>query len=824
MPLPSDLTLRFQQVQDLTPSGVQSEILLVQDYQDYIGAQHVIKMVDGVHYGFEGILDRIRKIAEGTSCLAAPTEWGWAADGRFFQVMDYFPDGSMMSLMGERNDRPKPEDCRAFLRQMIEALKCLHEADGEVTLLHGDIKPSNILLRRAPEGGCQFALADFDSARQLGVDTIDARPLGYTIRYAAPEVLAGGEVTAAIDYWSLGMVILEWLIGEHPLTGLDDLEAKARLGTTWKPHFLCIEDALMRSLLGGLLERTPGMRWGVEQCERWLEGDSAIISEGLEKAGETTTDIPFHIVGIQVFSARGLAEALLRQWAVDVIEQEELSQWLQQSLRREDIDEYLSGITENNELNNELRLLHFCHEICTDLPAIWRGRELTAENVGAAGGEGSNGEVDSRQWLQSLLDDQCFKFYTHRNYESVEEIGHRLQEAWEQYGAAWEALIALGAPEAARPNEDEAIALVAHITFSEEARAGLRQRAQELFEPRDLLLRAPWFLHFGTDLDSIPDSQLLVLQHLDSYSLLNEVHFGSLDELGNVNPEGLRDAVIRLESQQRLMRHLVVRPSSTVTVLRPGEVFSERSPERLADAVRASYSAMARIARDVMGRVYSRLYRWVRRREPPSLDEGLWAEIRMVRLSIKPSQPEIRFADEIYLALVSWRVEDGLRTWLRLSHIGFLISQPRLITPVMPNQGHMLLVLTSDSSIQIMARQRWFHRRRRTIPIVVRFAGTDPLDGLVGKLRTCKQSLLQPVVLPFTKKRLLKAKGGLIQPANKRILPVIGKVHGINPRDYLISCTGETPVRRPMQHERSLFELITSSFQYSRREDVYDER
>lgn len=90
-------------------------------------------------------------------------------------------------------------------------------------MVHGDIKPSNIMLRDS--GGA--VLIDLGAARDSEHDnTIDARrPFG-TWGYFSPEQARGEMVSCASDIFSLGVVMLECLLGRHPTSchqsGLDE--------------------------------------------------------------------------------------------------------------------------------------------------------------------------------------------------------------------------------------------------------------------------------------------------------------------------------------------------------------------------------------------------------------------------------------------------------------------------------------------------------------------------------------------------------------------------------------------------------------------------
>jgi len=83
--------------------------------------------------------------------------------------------------------------------------------------LHCDVKPDNVMLV-SKRGNYEPILMDFGLSIDLSSRS-KAPPRG-TPLYAAPEMLAGREVDARADIYSLGMTLLELLAGKLPFKGL----------------------------------------------------------------------------------------------------------------------------------------------------------------------------------------------------------------------------------------------------------------------------------------------------------------------------------------------------------------------------------------------------------------------------------------------------------------------------------------------------------------------------------------------------------------------------------------------------------------------------
>lgn len=100
-------------------------------------------------------------------------------DGIVYTVMDFIDGESLDKLLG-RGEHPSQPQVIQWACQLLQALIYLHGRPPH-GILHGDIKPANIMLR--PEGN--ICLIDYNIALALGED--GAVKVGFSRGYASPE-------------------------------------------------------------------------------------------------------------------------------------------------------------------------------------------------------------------------------------------------------------------------------------------------------------------------------------------------------------------------------------------------------------------------------------------------------------------------------------------------------------------------------------------------------------------------------------------------------------------------------------------------------------
>jgi serine/threonine protein kinase len=152
------------------------------------------------------------------------TPTGWAAeDDVVLLVTELVRGGSLLDLL--REDPRLPESfVVVLLDQLLQALAAVHSHG----VVHGDVKPANLLLEATGPGRPHLRLADF------GVATYDADgvrfesepPIG-TPGYLAPEQVEGAAPDTSQDVYAAGVVARRMLLSPGAVTTLLDSMTRA---------------------------------------------------------------------------------------------------------------------------------------------------------------------------------------------------------------------------------------------------------------------------------------------------------------------------------------------------------------------------------------------------------------------------------------------------------------------------------------------------------------------------------------------------------------------------------------------------------------------
>ncbi|KAH0664729.1 hypothetical protein KY285_025935 [Solanum tuberosum] len=205
-------------------------------------------------------------LAEVDSDCIVKLYYSFQDDDYLYLVMEYLPGGDMMTLL-MRKDILTEDEARFYVAETVLAIESIHKHN----YIHRDIKPDNLLLDRYGH----LKLSDFGLCKPLDCSTLEEkdfsvgdsanggsksesptapkrtqqeqlenwqknrRMLAYstvgTPDYIAPEVLQKKGYGMECDWWSLGAIMYEMLIGYPPFYS-DDPMSTCRKIVNWKNH------------------------------------------------------------------------------------------------------------------------------------------------------------------------------------------------------------------------------------------------------------------------------------------------------------------------------------------------------------------------------------------------------------------------------------------------------------------------------------------------------------------------------------------------------------------------------------------------------------
>ena len=183
-----------------------------------VGLRAALKVLAGPVAGDDALDPDLERFCEerrhlarlGHPGVARLYDSGRTADGRPYFAMELV-EGEPITAYAERRRLGLRDRADLFL-QLCDAVRHVHGRG----VVHGDVKPDNVLVSDDDEGRPVVKLLDFGVAARWRDGPGPASPLAhrpFTYAYAAPEVVAGGVATPSSDVFALGVVLRDLVDG-----------------------------------------------------------------------------------------------------------------------------------------------------------------------------------------------------------------------------------------------------------------------------------------------------------------------------------------------------------------------------------------------------------------------------------------------------------------------------------------------------------------------------------------------------------------------------------------------------------------------------------
>jgi serine/threonine protein kinase len=221
--------------------------------------------------------------------------------GRCYLVM-HRVQGETLSKQLARDGRLGEPEVRRLGAAIADGLAAAH-ASG---IVHRDIKPGNVMVHAG-----QPTIVDFGIAKSLGraPATVTERRIG-TPAYMAPEQLAEGLISPAVDVWALGVVLFEAATGRLPFQNFADGRCPALVEDAPRARAFAQISPALDAVIARCLARSPAHRPSAGDVARALRGEP-LDDRVTEDLGPTNPMPPAPRRGRWIVPVAGAALALL---------------------------------------------------------------------------------------------------------------------------------------------------------------------------------------------------------------------------------------------------------------------------------------------------------------------------------------------------------------------------------------------------------------------------------------------------------------------------------------------------------------------------------
>lgn len=165
-------------------------------------------------------------------------------------LLEYIPGGELFTLLRKKKMFPL-EQAKFYIAHIITIFEYIHSKN----IIYRDLKPENILITKSG----YLKLTDFGFAKYL--DNDKTYTLCGTPEYLAPEIILNKGHGKPVDWWTMGILLYEMLVGIDPFSDDDPMAIYQKI-VKGKIHFPKDIDKNAKSLIKHLLNGDTTKRFG----------------------------------------------------------------------------------------------------------------------------------------------------------------------------------------------------------------------------------------------------------------------------------------------------------------------------------------------------------------------------------------------------------------------------------------------------------------------------------------------------------------------------------------------------------------------------------
>lgn len=194
-------------------------------------------------------------------------------NGHYVEILPYYENGNLQGKTFTESALVKK-----IIPNINEGLRAIHEAG----IIHGNLKPSNIMLN---SDGETVSIIDFGLSSIISCGAASpATKSGITPEYSAPETFKNLFLPAS-DYYSLGITLFELFCGYTPYANMQPEEI-AQFASAQKIPYpeempVLLQDFISALTYNNISSRgnmnNPNHRWTYNEVIMWLDGKPLVI-------------------------------------------------------------------------------------------------------------------------------------------------------------------------------------------------------------------------------------------------------------------------------------------------------------------------------------------------------------------------------------------------------------------------------------------------------------------------------------------------------------------------------------------------------------------
>ena len=255
------LTIEDFEIYDKLGKGSFGSVYMVKKKDDFKGTNYALKVLEKDKVFAQNLI-RYAKTERNVLSLAkhqfiVGLNFAFQSQSRLYLIMDYCPGGDMGQALAKHR-RFDIELARVYAAEIVLAIEYLHKNE----IIFRDLKPDNVVF---DEDG-HALLTDFGLSKTgMGATTVSTSFCG-SVAYLAPEMIRRAGHNKSIDWYLLGVLIYEMLVGVPPYFNPDKniLFKNIESGPLKIPHTM---PQSARNIILLLLNRNPAKRLGSNSAD-----------------------------------------------------------------------------------------------------------------------------------------------------------------------------------------------------------------------------------------------------------------------------------------------------------------------------------------------------------------------------------------------------------------------------------------------------------------------------------------------------------------------------------------------------------------------------